>query len=72
MKGAGNSYLGIGGWNFAPWRGVFYPQGLAHAKELAYAATHLSSIEINSTFYGSQKPETSRKWAAEPPAGFVF
>src|SRR5256885_4213126 len=72
MKSSGSIYLGVGGWNFAPWRGVFYPKGLAQAKELAYAASHLTSIEINSTFYGSQKPETFRKWARETPDGFVF
>jgi hypothetical protein len=63
-------FVGIGGWNFAPWRGVFYPKGLVQAKELAYASEHLTSIEINSTFYGSQKPETFRKWARETPSGF--
>src|SRR3954447_23194900 len=72
MKSSGSIYLGVGGWNFAPWRGVFYPKGLAQAKELAYAASHLTSIEINSTFYGSQKPETFRKWARETPDGFAF
>jgi uncharacterized protein YecE (DUF72 family) len=64
--------VGIGGWNFAPWRGVFYPEGLAQAKELAYAASRLTSIEINATFYGSQKPESFRKWASAVPDGFVF
>src|ERR1041385_9376843 len=72
MKSSGSIYLGVGGWNFPPWRGVFYPKGLAQAKELAYAASHLTSIEINSTFYGSQKPESFRKWARETPEGFVF
>jgi uncharacterized protein YecE (DUF72 family) len=72
MKSSGSIFIGIGGWNFPPWRGVFYPQGLAHAKELSYAASHLTSIEINSTFYGSQKPESFRKWARETPDGFVF
>jgi uncharacterized protein YecE (DUF72 family) len=72
MKSSGNIYLGVGGWNFPPWRGVFYPKGLAQAKELSYAASHLTSIEINSTFYGSQKPESFRKWAHEAPDGFVF
>ena len=72
MKSSGKVYVGIGGWNFPPWRGVFYPKGLPQAKELAYAATHLTSIEINSTFYGSQKPESFRKWAREAPDGFVF
>ena len=68
----GHIYIGIGGWNFEPWRGVFYPKGLPQAKELEYAASHLTSIEINATFYGSQKPESFRKWAATVPNGFVF
>jgi uncharacterized protein YecE (DUF72 family) len=68
----GRIYVGIGGWNYEPWRGVFYPKGLAQAKELAYAASHLTSIEINATFYGSQKPESFRKWATTVPNGFVF
>jgi uncharacterized protein YecE (DUF72 family) len=68
----GHIYIGIGGWNYEPWRGVFYPEGLAQAKELAYAASRLTSIEINSTFYGSQKPESFRKWASTVPDGFVF
>src|SRR5215204_1566775 len=68
----GRVYVGIGGWTYEPWRGVFYPQGLPHAKELAYAATHLTSIEINGTFYRSQSPATFRKWAGEVPDGFVF
>ena len=72
MKSSGKLYVGVGGWNFPPWRGVFYPKGLAQAKELNYAATHLTSIEINSTFYGSQKPESFRKWARETPDGFIF
>ncbi|THD65293.1 MAG: DUF72 domain-containing protein [Bradyrhizobium sp.] len=71
-KKAGKIHIGIGGWTFAPWRGVFYPDGLTQAKELEYAASKLSSIEINGTYYGSQKPETFRKWAREVPDGFVF
>jgi uncharacterized protein YecE (DUF72 family) len=69
---SGSIYVGIGGWNYGPWRGVFYPEGLAQAKELEYAASCLSSIEINATFYGSQKPESFRKWANTVPEGFVF
>ncbi|MGC1560322.1 MAG: DUF72 domain-containing protein [Bradyrhizobium sp.] len=65
-------YIGVGGWTFEPWRGVFYPEKLAHAKELQYAASKLTSIEINGTYYGSQKPESFRKWASEVPDGFVF
>jgi uncharacterized protein YecE (DUF72 family) len=69
---AGQIRVGIGGWNFAPWRGVFYPDGLAQAKELSYAASRLTSIEINATFYGSQKPESFAKWASSVPDGFIF
>jgi uncharacterized protein YecE (DUF72 family) len=66
-------HIGIGGWTFEPWRGVFYPKGLPHAEELAYASTHLTSIEVNGTFYRTQTPATFRKWASEvPAAGFVF
>ena len=50
-KNTGRIFVGIGGWTFAPWRGVFYPDGLPHAQELGYAAGHLTSIEINGTFY---------------------
>ncbi|HUC49550.1 MAG TPA: DUF72 domain-containing protein, partial [Xanthobacteraceae bacterium] len=68
----GRIYVGIGGWTFEPWRGVFYPDGLPHTKELAYASQHLTSIEINGTFYRSQTPATFRKWASEVPERFVF
>jgi uncharacterized protein YecE (DUF72 family) len=71
-KKTGKIRLGIGGWTFAPWRGVFYPEKLPQAKELSYAASRLTSIEINGTYYGSQKPATYRKWASEVPDGFVF
>ena len=71
-KDSGHIYIGVGGWTFAPWRGVFYPDKLAQAKELEYAASKLTSIEINGTYYGSQKPESFRKWAREVPDGFVF
>src|SRR5215510_15423508 len=69
---AGQLFVGIGGWNFAPWRGSFYPKGLTQAKELHYASRQLTSIEINSTFYGLQKPATFQKWRDETPDGFVF
>ncbi len=69
---SGQIHIGIGGWTFEPWRGVFYPKGLPHAKELGYAAERLSSIEVNGTFYRSQTPATFRKWASEVPDGFVF
>jgi uncharacterized protein YecE (DUF72 family) len=50
------TYVGIGGWTFEPWRGVFYPKGLPHAHELSYAGERLTSIEVNGTFYRSQTP----------------
>jgi uncharacterized protein YecE (DUF72 family) len=64
--------IGVGGWTFEPWRGVFYPPGLAQSKELDYASRHLTSIEINGTYYGSQSPQTFRKWRDATPEGFVF
>lgn len=69
---SGAVYCGIGGWTFEPWRGVFYPEGLSHAKELQYASRKLTSIEINGTYYRTQSPATYRKWASEVPDGFVF
>ncbi|MDQ7981786.1 DUF72 domain-containing protein [Paraburkholderia sp. SARCC-3016] len=64
--------VGIGGWTFAPWRGLFYPEGLAQKRELEYASRQLTTIEINGTFYGSQKPESFAKWHDETPDDFVF
>lgn len=69
---AGTIRAGIGGWIFEPWRGTFYPEGLSKAKELNYAGQHLQTIEINSTYYGTQKPETFAKWAGQVPDGFIF
>jgi uncharacterized protein YecE (DUF72 family) len=65
-------YIGIGGWTYEPWRGVFYPDGLTQKRELEYAASKLTGIEINGTYYGAQKPETFRKWRDETPEGFKF
>lgn len=64
--------VGVGGWTFEPWRGAFYPDGLAQKRELEYAASKLTSIEINGTYYGSQKPESFARWRAETPDDFVF
>jgi len=64
--------VGIGGWVYEPWRGAFYPKGLRQAEELAYASRKVTSIEINGTFYGTQKPESFRRWADETPDGFIF
>ena len=64
--------VGIGGWTFEPWRGTFYPEDLRQADELSYAASKLTAIEVNGTYYSSQKPETFAKWAASVPDGFIF
>ena len=64
--------IGIGGWTYEPWRGEFYPPGLRQADELAHASRHVTSIEINGTFYRTQTPASFRKWAAETPDDFVF
>src|SRR5271169_3282017 len=72
MAKRGQIRIGIGGWTFEPWRGVFYPDDLKQKDELRYASRQLTSIEINGTYYGSQKPETFRKWASDTPDGFVF
>lgn len=64
--------IGIGGWTYEPWRGAFYPDGLAQKRELEFASRKLTSIEVNGTYYGSQKPETFAKWHDETPDDFVF
>ncbi|MBN6113568.1 DUF72 domain-containing protein [Xanthomonas bonasiae] len=65
--------VGIGGWTYAPWRGgMFYPQGLVQRRELEYASRHVNSIEINGTYYGTQKPDTYARWRDEAPADFLF
>ncbi|MFC3717402.1 DUF72 domain-containing protein [Luteimonas soli] len=63
---------GIGGWTFAPWRSNFYPSGLVQRRELEYASRHVSAIEINGTYYGTQKPAAYAKWRDQTPEGFVF
>ena len=65
-------HVGIGGWSYEPWRGTFYPPGLAKARELEYATARVTAIEINATYYGSQKPETFKRWADAAPPRFVF
>ncbi|MCR4282231.1 MAG: DUF72 domain-containing protein [Bauldia sp.] len=64
--------VGIGGWTYEPWRGTFYPADLKHADELRYAASKLTSIEINGTFYRTQSAASFAKWRDETPDGFVF
>ncbi|MGO4300535.1 DUF72 domain-containing protein [Leifsonia sp. RAF41] len=64
--------IGISGWTYAPWRGVFYPPKLQHRLELEYASERLDSIEINGSFYSLQRPSSYRTWAEHTPDGFVF
>lgn len=72
MSGAGRVRVGIGGWVYPPWRGSFYPKGLAQKEELAHASRRVTAIEINGTFYRLQNPATFRKWHDETPEDFVF
>ena len=72
MPTKGDIRIGISGWNYPPWRGVFYPKGLAQKKELAYAASQFRSIEINGTFYSLQRPEYFEAWDQATPKDFIF
>jgi uncharacterized protein YecE (DUF72 family) len=69
---SGKIYVGIGGWTYEPWRGVFYPPGLTQKRELEFASRKLTSIEINGTYYSTFKPASWAKWRDETPPGFVF
>ncbi len=64
--------VGVGGWTFEPWRGTFYPPKLPQKRELEHASRQLTSIEVNGTYYGSQKPASFIRWRDETPDGFVF
>ncbi|UUZ72270.1 DUF72 domain-containing protein [Polaromonas sp. P1(28)-8] len=64
--------VGVGGWTYEPWRGNFFPDGLPHSQELAYASRQLSAIEVNGTYYGTLKPVSFKKWHDETPDDFVF
>jgi uncharacterized protein YecE (DUF72 family) len=72
VKNRATIRVGVGGWVFAPWRGTFYPNKLPQARELEYASRQLTTIEINGTFYGSQKPASFRRWRDETPDDFMF
>lgn len=69
---AGKIRIGVSGWRYTPWRGNFYPAGLAQARELEHAARIFSSIELNGSFYSLQRPSSYRQWAQQTPPGFVF
>jgi len=64
--------VGISGWRYGPWRGVFYPEKLPQRAELEYAASHFPSIEINGSFYSLQTPTSYRRWSGDTPDDFVF
>ena len=68
----GSIHIGVGGWTFEPWRGVFYPEGLTQKRELEFASRALTSIEINGTYYSTFKPDSWMKWRDETPDDFVF
>ncbi|HZY18497.1 MAG TPA: DUF72 domain-containing protein [Ramlibacter sp.] len=69
---AGKVYIGVSGWRYEPWRGNFYPRGLAQARELHHASRQFNSIELNGSFYSLQRPASYAAWAEQTPPGFVF
>lgn len=68
----GRARIGISGWRYAPWRGVFFPSGLQQRRELEYAAERLDTVEINGSFYSLQRPSSYLRWKEATPPGFVF
>ena len=72
MAKHGRVRIGVSGWRYGPWRGVFYPDGLRQKDELAFLATQFPTVEINGTFYSLQRPENFRVWHDETPADFMF
>ena len=72
MAQAGRIRVGIGGWNYEPWRETFYPKGVTQARELEYASSKVTAIEINGTFYRLQKPSVYAKWRDSTPDDFKF
>jgi uncharacterized protein YecE (DUF72 family) len=68
----GETRIGISGWRYPPWRGVFYPPGLPQHRELEYASRKFPTIEINGTFYSLQRPESFERWYQDTPSNFVF
>jgi uncharacterized protein YecE (DUF72 family) len=68
----GKIYIGISGWRYRPWRGVFYPDGLTQSRELEFASRQLPTIELNGSFYSLQRPSSYAAWYAATPPNFVF
>ena len=71
-KRTGDTRVGISGWRYGPWRGTFYPRGLAQRRELEFASRQLNTIEINGSFYSLQRPSNYAEWHAQTPDDFVF
>lgn len=69
---AGKVYIGVSGWRYTPWRGHFYPRGLAQWRELEHASRVFNSLELNGSFYSLQRPSSYAMWADQTPPGFVF
>lgn len=69
---SGKLRIGISGWRYTPWRGVFYPDGLPQREELHYASRQVASIELNGSFYSLQRPSSYARWYGETPRGFRF
>jgi len=72
MKDEHRIHIGISGWRYAPWRKIFYPEGLPQRRELEYASRQLNTIEINGTFYSLQKPASFQAWHDQTPEDFIF
>ncbi|HTU12051.1 MAG TPA: DUF72 domain-containing protein [Allosphingosinicella sp.] len=72
MPAEGAIHVGIGGWDFDPWRGSFFPEGLAKTKQLQHLGTRLGATEVNATYYGTMRPETFAKWRESVPDHFRF
>lgn len=64
--------IGLGGWIYPPWRGVFYPKGLRQADELSFASQALTALEINATYHKLHGPDDFARWAGQAPPGFRF
>lgn len=72
MKSFGNVRIGLSGWRYKGWRGVFYPKGLAQRRELEFASREFNTIELNGSFYSLQRPKSFAQWSAETPDTFEF
>jgi uncharacterized protein YecE (DUF72 family) len=72
MRQAGDVRIGVSGWRYGPWRGVFYPEGLRQKDELAFLAEQFPTVEINGTFYSLQRPANFQAWLDQTPADFLF